>query len=157
MVARLNRIIIPRIDFRDATIRQAVTFLQQQSRTLEASGAPGDGASGINIVLKLPRAGAVAPPVADEFGEAAAPGAVPPRPTVASRSSLTNVPLYEALRYVATLAGLKVKVEPFAVSIVPLSEPTDTLEQREFKVPPGFITGTGGEAEPDRFRRPRDR
>jgi general secretion pathway protein D len=39
------------------------------------------------------------------------------------------------------LAGLKVKVEPFAVSVVPLSEPTDTLQQREFKVPPGFITG----------------
>jgi general secretion pathway protein D len=55
--------------------------------------------------------------------------------------NLSNVPLYEALRYVATLAGLKVKVEPFAVSVVPLSEPTDTLQQREFKVPPGFITG----------------
>lgn len=63
--------------------------------------------------------------------------------------NLSNVPLYEALRYVATLAGLKVKVEPFAVSIVPLSEPTDTLQQREFKVPPGFITGgPSGEAEP---------
>ncbi|MEX1044541.1 MAG: Amuc_1098 family type IV pilus outer membrane protein [Chthoniobacterales bacterium] len=150
MVARLNRIIIPRIDFRDATIRQAVTFLQQQSRTSEASGAPGDGASGINIVLKLPRSGAVAPPVTDEFGEAAAPGAVPPADSRITLN-LTNVPLYEALRYVATLAGLKVKVEPFAVSIVPLSELTDTLEQREFKVPPGFITGTGGEADPTVF------
>jgi general secretion pathway protein D len=63
--------------------------------------------------------------------------------------NLSNVPLYEALRYVATLAGLKVKVEPFAVSLVPLSEPTDVLEQREFKVPPGFITGVTGEAEPE--------
>ena len=146
MIARLNRIIVPRIDFRDATVRQAVSFLQQQSRTLEADS--GDQ-SGINIVLKLPATAPLAPPT-DEFGETpAAPAAsADGRITL----SLTNVPLYEALRYVATLAGLKVKVEPFAVSIVPLSEPTDILEQREFKVPPGFITGTGTtDAEPAVF------
>ena len=139
MIARLNQVIVPRIDFRDATVRQAISFLQQQSRSLN-QGA--DGQSGINIVLKLPpTAAAVSPPPADEFGESA------PTSTSPSDSRITlglnNVPLYEALRYVATLAGLKVKVEPFAVSIVPLSEITDTLEQREFKVPPGFITGTG--------------
>jgi general secretion pathway protein D len=138
MIARLNRIIVPRIDFRDATVRQAVSFLQQQSRTLE-EGA-GDQ-SGINIVLKLPTTSSALPPATDEFGETAATPAAPSDSRITL--SLTNVPLYEALRYVATLAGLKVKVEPFAVSIVPLSEPTDTLEQREFKVPPGFITGTG--------------
>jgi general secretion pathway protein D len=143
MIARLNSIIIPKIDFRDATIRQAVSFLQQQSRTSDAAQAGPDGSSGINIVLKLPAAGA-APTTApaDEFGEAAT--APTSSPDARISLTLTNVPLYEALRYVATLAGLKVKVEPFAVSIVPLSEPTDTLEQREFKVPPGFITGTGG-------------
>lgn len=138
MIARLNQIIVPRIDFRDATVRQAVSFLQQQSRTLEGGA---EGQAGINIVLKLPTNSPAAPPVPDEFGEATA------TPTAAADAritlSLSNVPLYEALRYVATLAGLKVKVEPFAVSIVPLSEPTDTLEQREFKVPPGFITGSG--------------
>jgi general secretion pathway protein D len=142
MIARLNSIIIPKIDFRDATIRQAVSFLQQQSRALDAAETGPDGSSGVNIVLKLPAAGASAPPPIDEFGEAT----VAPASSSDARISLTltNVPLYEALRYVATLAGLKVKVEPFAVSIVPLSEPTDTLEQREFKVPPGFITQTGG-------------
>jgi general secretion pathway protein D len=139
MIARLNQIIVPRIDFRDATVRQAVSFLQQQSRTL---GAGAGDESGINIVLKLPAATAPAPAAADEFGETAALTAAPADTRITL--NLTNVPLYEALRYVATLAGLKVKVEPFAVSIVPLSEPTDTLEQREFKVPPGFITGTGG-------------
>ena len=151
MIARLNQIIVPRIDFRDATVRQAVSFLQQQSRTLESAEAQGDAQSGINIVLKLPATGAAAPaPAADEFGEAAPAAAAPSDSRITL--SLTNVPLYEALRYVATLAGLKVKVEPFAVSIVPLSEPTDTLEQREFKVPPGFITGTGaGETEPAVF------
>jgi len=35
MLARLNRIIVPRVDFRDATVRQAVNFLQQRSRDLD--------------------------------------------------------------------------------------------------------------------------
>ena len=147
MLARLNSIIIPKIDFREATVRQAVSFLQQQSRSLEEPVPGAEGDTGINIVLKLP-ARPAAVPAADEFAETASPIAS----TDARISlSLTNVPLYEALRYVATLAGLKVKVEPFAVSIVPLSEPTDTLEQREFKVPPGFITGTGGAEAPTVF------
>jgi general secretion pathway protein D len=139
MLARLNRIIVPRVDFRDTTIRQAVTFLQQRSRDLDTTESAPDQ-RGINIFLKLPTPGgpSVAPAreIDDETPAAPAPG-IEDRITL----NLTNVPLYEALRYVATLAGLKVKVEPFAVSLVPLSEPTDALEQREFRVPPDFISG----------------
>ena len=145
MVGRLNRIIIPRVDFRDATVRQAVGFLQQRSRDLDTSEADPER-RGINIVVKLPAS--VTPPPATLEVE----GETPAAPVFSGDNRITlnlsNVPLYEALRYVATLAGLKVKVEPFAVSLVPLSEPTDVLEQREFKVPPGFITGVaGGETE----------
>jgi general secretion pathway protein D len=140
MVARLNRIIIPRVDFRDATIRQAVTFLQQRSRDLDTTESSPDQ-RGVNIFLKLPAPGTMITPPTGEFDETSPEAA----PSADNRITLnlSNVPLYEALRYVATLAGLKVKVEPFAVSLVPLSEPTDTLEQREFRVPPGFITGGG--------------
>ncbi len=145
MVARLNRIIVPRVDFRDATIRQAVSFLQQRSRDLDTSEVDPER-RGVNIVLKLPSALPPAPAALEVEGETPAPVAYSPDARITL--NLSNVPLFEALRYVATLAGLKVKVEPFAVSIVPLSEPTDTLEQREFKVPPGFIaSGTGGETE----------
>ncbi len=138
MVARLNGIIIPSVDFRDATVRQAVGFLQQRSRDLDTSEDDPER-RGINIVLKLPPTSAPAPDSLEvESATVASTGYnADSRITL----NLSNVPLYEALRYVATLAGLKVKVEPFAVSVVPLSEPTDTLQQREFKVPPGFITG----------------
>jgi len=139
MIARLNRIIIPRVDFRDATVRQAVTFLQERSRDLDTTESDASR-RGINIVLKLPSIITPAPSSLEVEGED--PSAPALRADNRITLNLTNVPLYEALRYVATLAGLKVKVEPFAVSIVPLSEPTDTLEQREFKIPPGFITGT---------------
>jgi general secretion pathway protein D len=146
MLARLNGIVIPRVDFRDATVRQAVGFLQQRSRDLDTSeDAP--ERRGVNIVLKLPAASAPAPASLEIEGESVAPAGFSADSRITL--NLSNVPLYEALRYVATLAGLKVKVEPFAVSIVPLSEPTDTLQQREFKVPPGFITGgSSGDTEP---------
>lgn len=146
MLARLNGIVIPRVDFRDATVRQAVGFLQQRSRDLDTTEENPER-RGVNIVLKLPATSAPAPASLEIEGESVTPAGFSADNRITL--NLSNVPLYEALRYVATLAGLKVKVEPFAVSIVPLSEPTDTLQQREFKVPPGFITGgPSGQAEP---------
>ena len=62
---------------------------------------------------------------------------------------LANIPLREALDYITRLANLKIKVEPYAVLIVPISEPTDTLITKEYRVPPGFITSlpSGGGAD----------
>jgi general secretion pathway protein D len=56
--------------------------------------------------------------------------------------ALSNVPLIEAIRYLTELAGLKYKIEPYAVSIVPLSENTDELVTKEYRVPPSFIPTT---------------
>ena len=39
---------------------------------------------------------------------------------------------------------MKFKVEPFAVSVVPLSEPTDVLVTKEWKIPPDLIPRTPG-------------
>src|SRR5205085_1874459 len=47
---KLNSIIIPRIEFRDASIREAIEFLRQQA----AENDPGaDGRKGVDIVLRL--------------------------------------------------------------------------------------------------------
>ena len=56
--------------------------------------------------------------------------------------TLSNIPLLTALGYVAQQASLKVKVEQYAVSLVPFSENTDILVTREFRVPPNFISNT---------------
>ena len=53
--------------------------------------------------------------------------------------SLTHVPLYVVLQYISSLCNFKLKIDPYAVSIVPLSEPTDILVTKEYKVPPTFI------------------
>ena len=116
---KLDEIIIPRVDFRDATIREALDFLKQRSMALDTTEQD-PSRRGINIVLKVPADS----PEADS------------RITL----SLNDIPLRAAIDYVAKAANLKLKVEPYAVAVVPQSEPTDILITKEYKVPPGFIT-----------------
>jgi general secretion pathway protein D len=141
-MAKLNRIIIPKIDLRDATVREAVEFLKQRSRELDTSVEDPQAKRGVNIFLKLlPPATAPAP---DLTAVPPVEGAAPVPPVGGSADtrvtlSLTNVPLIEALRYLTELAGLKYKIEPYAVSIVPLTEITTDLVTKKYRVPPGFI------------------
>jgi general secretion pathway protein D len=55
--------------------------------------------------------------------------------------TLDNIPLGEALRYIANQAALKLKVEPYAVSVIPLSEQTNELITKRYHVPPEFFGG----------------
>jgi general secretion pathway protein D len=54
---------------------------------------------------------------------------------------LNHIPLGEALRYIANQAGLKVKVEPYAVSLVPRTEQSGDLLVKRYHVPPEFFGG----------------
>jgi general secretion pathway protein D len=144
-MAKLNRIIIPRIDLRDTTVREAVEFLKQRSRELDTSTDDPQAKRGVNIVLKLN-------PTQPDLAAPPAEGPIPPPMggTADTRVtlSLTNVPLIESLRYLTELAGLKYKIEPYAVSIVPITENTTDLVTKKYRVPPGFIPAgpiTGGE------------
>lgn len=166
MTQKLNSIIIPRVEFRDASVREAFDFLRQQAAANDISG---DSKKGIDIVLRLAPLGQIAPPAAPIEprqaqttgvpAEAAAPGTVttptPARSLVAPPSvagapisssdaritiTLNQIPLGEALRYIASQAGLKVKVEPYAVSIIPITEQSNDLITKDYRVPPGFIT-----------------
>ena len=72
---------------------------------------------------------------------------VPPVPVVTGPAgaritvTLDNIPLGEALRYVANQAGLKVKVEPYAVAVIPLTEQSNDLITKRYHVPPEFFGG----------------
>src|SRR5204863_86479 len=170
ITTKLNTIIIPRVEFRDASIREAIDFLRQQA--VENDPAT-EGKKGVDIVLRLTPLGQVAPPPvpvapATAPGAAASPAAAAPpagaaapgttpvtarpivtRPVVAGAATssgearitvtLNQIPLGEALRYVANQVGLKVKVEPYAVAIIPLTEQSDDLITKEYRVPPDFI------------------
>jgi general secretion pathway protein D len=138
-IAMLNRLVIPRVDLKDASLQTAVDFLRAQSKRLVAQDQGGDG-EGLNVVLKVPPTPTAAP--APEFGDE---GAAPVQPSAAFNNritlSLTDVPLYEAFRYVALLAGLNLKIEPYAVTI---GTETENMETRVFKnVPPNFFADSG--------------
>ncbi|MFM8888183.1 MAG: Amuc_1098 family type IV pilus outer membrane protein [Chthoniobacterales bacterium] len=114
---KLDDIIIPRISFTDATLREVVEAIREQASELDNAAAdPAD--RGVNIVLKLDETAA----------------------TQTITLDLANLPLREALDYVTRLANLKIKVDPYAVLVVPVSEETDVLLTKEYRVPPGFIT-----------------
>jgi general secretion pathway protein D len=171
---KLNTIIIPRVEFRDASIREAIDFLREQAAENDPSP---EGKKGLDIVLRMTPLGQVAPPpvpvqpavappaAAASPAAAAAPGGAPAggttpvtaapvvaRPVVAAGATspaearititLNQIPLGEALRYIAAQAGLKVKVEPYAVSIIPISEQSNDLITKEYRVPPDFISTT---------------
>ena len=161
---KLNSIIIPRIEFRDATIREAIDFLREQAEENDTSP---QGQRGVNIVLRLVPIGQVAPPpapltpsVSPAPGATASPAAAaatgatpatvpgrPGRPVAATPAeprinlTLDHIPLGEALRYIATQAALKVKVEQYAVSVIPLTEQTNDLITKRYHVPPEFFGG----------------
>ncbi len=116
---KLDEILIPRIDFRDATIREALDFIKQRAVALDTTEQD-PSRRGINIVLKA---------AADS-----------PEANARITLSLNDIPLRAAIDYVAKAANLKLKIEPYAVAVVPQSEPTDILITKEYKVPPGFIT-----------------
>ncbi len=146
ITAKLNRIIIPRLDLQDTTVQDAVERLKQLSRQLDTSTDDPKAKRGVNIVLKLDSA---TPPPAADPSATPAEGAAAPAPAAANADTkitlaLSNVPLIEALRYLTELAGLKFKIEQYAVSIVPLSENIEDLVTKEYRVPAGFIPASAG-------------
>ena len=148
---KLTGIILPRIEFRSTSLSNAVEFLRQESVRLDPE--PDPQARGVNLILRLPAVSQAASPTSGagtDGGSGAAVAAVPSANTRVTLS-LSRVPLLEALKYVASQAGLKLKVEPYAVSLVPLTENSDVLVTRTFRVPPelvGSVTNTnlGGTA-----------
>lgn len=145
LVKKLNDIIIPEINFRDAVIADVISFLSTESRKLDKNG------TGVNIVMSASLAGGAptpAPPALPPTPEAAAggepvPAATEPPATAGGARKITlslkNVPMIDALKYVTSLAGLKYRIEPSAVLILPLNEPEQDLVVRTYPVLPGVI------------------
>ena len=143
---KLNKIIIDKMDLEDASIREVVDFLKQKSRQLDNS-TDDPKKKGVNIVLKLASPAAAPAPVDGQAAEIPASESGVTEDTKIS-IALKNVPLIEAVRYLTELSGLKYKIEPFAVSIIPLTENTEELVTKEYRVPPGFIPASSGESVP---------
>ena len=135
-------LLLPRIEFRDATLGSAITQLGKAARAVDPAQA------GVNVVLDIP----------PETYQ---------RPITLS---LTAVPLSEALRYAAELADLMVIEEPYALVVTtrkpstsPLAPARNGSEARPYQQawtplskPPEPVTNGGamrdleGDIQPDR-------
>lgn len=139
MLRKLNSIVIDNVSLNDVTIREAVEILKQKSREFDA-GATDPKKRGVNIVLKIPPAPSTESPdtsLQTDDENAANTHAVSENTKVSL--DLRNIPLIEALKYLTELSNLKQKIEPYAVSLVPIGTSTEELVVKEYRVSPGFI------------------
>ena len=117
---QLKSIIIPEIDFSEATIEEAVEFLRRQAQFLD----PESG--GVNIVVKH------------------ADGTSPDDASTPINLQLTNVPLEDALKFTTELAGLKFRIDNGVIVIVPGYEEGGSLITQVYRVAPDFLQLDGG-------------
>lgn len=134
---KLQSIVIPRIEFRQTTLSDAVEYLRQESRRLDPDPDPNH--RGVNIFLRLTQP----LPVVDTFVESV-PGlplsqSAPVDPNTRISLTMERLPLLEALRYVASQGGLKVDIKQYGVSIVPVSYAIQALVTADYLVPPELL------------------
>lgn len=157
---KLRRIVIPRIDFEDTTVEEAIDFLRMRSAELDTLELD-PTRKGVNFVVRRPRTAPVAAPDAGlEPGEGAAiPTAADPGSLRVRELRVRNVPLAVALKYICDQTKLRFKVDDFAVTLVPQTESGEDIFTRTFTVPPDFSAALGSDdggakAEADPFAEP---
>lgn len=121
MTEKLKTIIIPRIDFEDTTVEEALDFLRLRSvemDTMELDPAK----KGVNFIARIPRGSE----------------------SKIRELKLNNVPLGVALQYIADAAKLGIKKDDFAVTLAPATEVGEDIFTRTFNVPPDFVASLAG-------------
>ena len=121
LTEKMNKIIFPTVQFQGATLEEAIEYLRVKSREFDAF-TDEEGVKGVPIILRQ--------------------GDVPSN--VAISLDLKDVPMSEALRYIAELAQMKFRVEAHAVLVVPLDEDTTVMYTRSYRVPPDFVGAGAG-------------
>lgn len=164
---KLRRIVIPRIDFEDTTVEEAIDFLRLRAAELDTTELD-PTKKGINFVIRRPRATPGAGGAADAGLDAGLGGdALPlsggdPGTLRVKELRLRNVPLAVALKYICDQTKLRYKVDDFAVTLVPQTESGEDIFTRTFRVPPDFASsldsggggGGSGGAAADPFAEP---
>ena len=141
ILSKLDEIILPELNFRQANINDVIQFIQQQSEIYDLS--EDTARKGVNIILHLGSGGgqggaAAAAPAEDEFGffeeapAAAAPGGGERLITFRAR----DISLREALKIVTEVASLKYRIEGSVVMVVPLNARDGDLVYQMYDVLP---------------------
>ncbi|MFO7534473.1 MAG: hypothetical protein R6X19_02100 [Kiritimatiellia bacterium] len=141
LLEKMETLIIPQIEFRQANIHDVVDFLVKASISEDVKTEdPRD--KGVNIILNLGlTAPAAAPSSLDPFA---------PAPTAGTGSSMSGIPeitftaryisLLQAVKIITQVAGLKYRVEGKIVMIVPSDAPDQDIEHKWYSVEPTFMS-----------------
>ena len=157
---KLRDIRIEHLRYKNATVAEVIDDIRQRAPGVNivvrfrrlgeiapvvapVEAAPGPAATAAPAGEGSPGAGAPATPVPARPGVAPAVGSASPTSPEQAKITLEvdDIPLLEALRYIANQAALKVKVEPDAVLLIPLTEQSEELVTKTYKVPPEFFGG----------------
>lgn len=146
---KMEAIIIPSIEFRQANITDVVNFL------VDASVAGDPDGIGVNIILKLASAGGEAAPAApavaaDDFGFGGDFGAdagfdQPVAPAAGSSSvpaitlNLRRINLLDAIKYITEVADLRYRLEDNVVIITPANVVSGRVVTRMYPVQPSIL------------------
>src|SRR5437667_6462977 len=157
---KLSGIRIEHLSYRNATVAEVIDDIRQRAPGVNivvrfrplgqiapvlapVEGALAPAATAAPVAGGSPEAGAPATPPPARPG--VAPATVSAAPTSPEQAKITleadDIPLLDALRYIGNQAALKVKVEPHAVLLIPLTEQSDELVTKTYKVPPEFFGG----------------
>jgi beta-lactamase regulating signal transducer with metallopeptidase domain len=110
---KAKTIILPSINFKEATLLECVKYLRDKSVELDPENDPEK--KGISFVLKL--------------------SAEDPGWSTTITMNLQNIPLSEAVRYVAELSNVRVRYERYAIAFVDQNSGSGVLFQKEYKLP----------------------
>jgi general secretion pathway protein D len=156
ITAKLRNIIIPRIDFEDTPVEEAIDFLRLRSAELDTLELD-PTRKGVNFVIRRPRTTST---TGTDTGLDAGTG-LEGLPTAGSDPGslrikelrVRNVPLAVALKYIGEQTKLRYKVDDFSVTLVPQTETDEEIFSRTFTVPPDFAaaidSGDAGGAAPE--------
>lgn len=117
---KLDQILIPSIDFKNAPIEAVIEELNRISREADPEGA------GVNIILMPGRS----------------PAPLHQRPTASAppiRLTLRRVSLHDALRILCRVADLQMHTRPDGIRLYPQGAAPKTLETRVYPVTPAML------------------
>ncbi|MBQ7252730.1 MAG: hypothetical protein IJS32_09050 [Kiritimatiellae bacterium] len=157
LVEKMQALVIPKLEFRQAAIADVVDFLVKASAENDPEG------EGVNIILKgIDTATSSSAPAAassgDDWGDdgwgddgaddsfGAAGSGSPDGITL----NLRRISVFDAIKYITEVAGLKYRIEDRAVIITSLDAPTGSLLTRIYPVEPSIIESVVEREESDR-------
>ena len=138
IMQKMSEIKFPEINFREASLVDVVTYLSEQSRKLDEPRH-----EGVNIVLGPGVSGGVETAPAPAAGADAAAAATPAAGGTGGRSitlQLHNIPMLDALKLIVPLAGLKYRVDSYAVVLLPTDAPDEEMITESYGVSPDAFT-----------------